>query len=67
MDDLPFKAEYAKSNRAGCKGCKQNIGKDSLRLARMVQVSIICWLSLGGSKTGLKIRFFCTKYDIVSC
>lgn len=39
MEDLPFKAEYAKSGRAGCKGCKGNIGKDTLRLARMVQVS----------------------------
>ncbi|KAJ6635587.1 Poly [ADP-ribose] polymerase [Pseudolycoriella hygida] len=37
MEDLPFKAEYAKTARAGCKGCKQNIGKDTLRLARMVQ------------------------------
>lgn len=40
MEDLPFKVEYAKSGRAGCKGCKQNIGKDTLRVARMVQVSV---------------------------
>ncbi|KAI8477752.1 Poly [ADP-ribose] polymerase 1, partial [Branchiostoma belcheri] len=33
-----YKAEYAKSNRASCKLCKGNITKDSLRLARMVQV-----------------------------
>jgi len=37
--DLPFSAEYAKSNRAGCKSCGENIAKDSLRLAVMVQVS----------------------------
>lgn len=37
--DLPFKAEYAKSGRAGCKGCKSNIEKGSLRIAAMVQVS----------------------------
>ena len=36
--DLPFSAEYAKSNRAGCKACGDNIGKDTLRLAIMVQV-----------------------------
>ncbi|XP_055838265.1 poly [ADP-ribose] polymerase [Episyrphus balteatus] len=35
--DLPFKCEYAKSGRASCKGCKTNIGKDSLRIAAMVQ------------------------------
>jgi poly [ADP-ribose] polymerase len=37
-DEQPFKAEYAKSGRAGCKLCKGNISKDSLRLAKMVQV-----------------------------
>lgn len=36
-DDLPFKAEYAKSGRASCKGCKMNIAQDSLRIAKMVQ------------------------------
>ena len=36
--DLPFKAEYAKSGRASCKGCKSSIAQDSLRLAVMVQV-----------------------------
>ncbi|CAM1297366.1 PARP1 (predicted), partial [Pycnogonum litorale] len=35
--DLPFRVEYAKSGRASCKGCRQKIDKDSLRLARMVQ------------------------------
>jgi len=39
-DDLPFKAEYAKSNRSSCKMCRDNIAKDSLRLAKMVQVGI---------------------------
>ncbi|MPC33466.1 Poly [ADP-ribose] polymerase [Portunus trituberculatus] len=37
-EELPFKAEYAKSGRASCRGCKQNIAKDSLRLAAMVQL-----------------------------
>ncbi|XP_047140981.1 poly [ADP-ribose] polymerase 1 isoform X1 [Hydra vulgaris] len=36
-EDLPYNAEYAKSGRAGCKSCKCNIGKDSLRIAKMVQ------------------------------
>ncbi|XP_046355890.2 poly [ADP-ribose] polymerase 1-like [Haliotis rufescens] len=35
--DLPFKAEYAKSGRASCKGCKGSISQDSLRLAIMIQ------------------------------
>ena len=39
-DDPPFKAEYAKSGRAGCKLCKGSISKDSLRLAKMVQVKL---------------------------
>ena len=34
----PYRAEYAKSGRAGCKGCRNNIGQGSLRIARMVQV-----------------------------
>lgn len=38
----PFLAEYAKSGRAGCKGCSGNIAKDSLRIAEMVQVSTLC-------------------------
>lgn len=33
-----YRAEYAKSGRASCKKCKENIAKDSLRLAIMVQV-----------------------------
>ncbi|EDV98556.1 poly [ADP-ribose] polymerase [Drosophila grimshawi] len=35
--ELPYAAEYAKSGRASCKGCKTPIPKDSLRLATMVQ------------------------------
>ena len=38
--DLPFSAEYAKSNRASCKACRDNIEKDTLRLAVMVQVRL---------------------------
>lgn len=37
--DLGYKAEYAKSSRASCKGCRGNITQDSLRLAIMVQVN----------------------------
>jgi poly [ADP-ribose] polymerase 1 len=37
MNDLPFRAEYAKSGRASCKFCKVPIPAASLRIARMVQ------------------------------
>ena len=37
-EERPYKAEYAKSGRAGCKLCKGNISKDTLRMAKMVQV-----------------------------
>ncbi|KAJ8009696.1 hypothetical protein DPEC_G00094190 [Dallia pectoralis] len=37
QDDKLYKAEYAKSGRASCKKCKENISKDSLRMAIMVQ------------------------------
>ncbi|CAL1292484.1 unnamed protein product [Larinioides sclopetarius] len=36
-NDLPFAVEYAKSGRASCKKCKQNIPKDTLRMAIMIQ------------------------------
>ena len=36
--DLPFRAEYAKTGRAKCKGCKAEIPKGDCRLASMVQV-----------------------------
>ena len=36
-DDLPFKAEYAKSGRSSCKMCKSSIAQSSLRVAVMVQ------------------------------
>ncbi|XP_039259067.2 poly [ADP-ribose] polymerase 1-like [Styela clava] len=35
--DYDYAAEYAKSNRSQCKGCKSLIAKDSLRIALMVQ------------------------------
>ena len=41
MDDLPYKAEYAKSSRSSCKACKAPIAKDVLRLAVVVQVCFI--------------------------
>uniref|UniRef100_A0A7N8XN19 Poly [ADP-ribose] polymerase n=1 Tax=Mastacembelus armatus TaxID=205130 RepID=A0A7N8XN19_9TELE len=37
VEDKLYKAEYAKSGRASCKKCKENIAKDSLRMAIMVQ------------------------------
>jgi hypothetical protein len=45
--DLPYRAEYAKSGRASCKGCRSPIAKDTLRLAVMVQVGIntLFWCS----------------------
>lgn len=36
--NLPYRAEYAKSGRSSCKGCKEKIEKDHLRLAVMIQV-----------------------------
>lgn len=38
MEELPFKAEYAKTGRASCKGCKNKIDQAELRIAKMVQV-----------------------------
>ncbi|KAI0984775.1 hypothetical protein GJ496_007289 [Pomphorhynchus laevis] len=35
--DFDYKVEYAKSDRSSCRKCKSTIGKDSLRIARMVQ------------------------------
>ncbi|XP_041632333.1 poly [ADP-ribose] polymerase isoform X2 [Drosophila kikkawai] len=35
--ELPYMAEYARTGRASCKGCKSSIGKDHLRIAVMVQ------------------------------
>ncbi|KAH9624088.1 hypothetical protein KSS87_022973 [Heliosperma pusillum] len=35
--EKPWKAEYAKSARASCRTCKSNIGKEVLRLGKMVQ------------------------------
>lgn len=44
VDDCPYRVEYAKSNRSKCKLCKENIEKDHLRLAVMIQVRLICSL-----------------------
>lgn len=41
-EELPYKTEYAKTGRAGCKGCKSNIPQGEIRLAVMVQVCIHC-------------------------
>ena len=37
-DDLPYRAEYAKTGRAKCKGCKAEIPKGDMRIAAMTQV-----------------------------
>ncbi|KAG7242920.1 hypothetical protein INR49_017610 [Caranx melampygus] len=37
QEDKLYTAEYAKSGRASCKKCKENIAKGSLRMAIMVQ------------------------------
>ena len=39
-DTLPFLVEYAKSGRASCQACKDTIEKMSLRIAKVVQVSL---------------------------
>ena len=39
-DDLPYRAEYAKSGRASYKGCRNPITKETLRFAIMVQVGV---------------------------
>ncbi|XP_062080552.1 poly [ADP-ribose] polymerase 1 [Humulus lupulus] len=36
-DQKPWKVEYAKSSRSSCKTCKSTIGKEVLRLGKMVQ------------------------------
>ena len=40
-DDLPYRVEYSKSGRAGCKVCKETIAKDELRIATVVQVCVL--------------------------
>lgn len=46
QEDKLYKAEYAKSGRASCKKCKENIAKDSLRMAIMVQVKAVSCTTL---------------------
>lgn len=50
MTDLPYQAEYAKSGRAACKGCKQKIDQGALRIAIMVQVSHAVVWKVAGKK-----------------
>lgn len=50
MNDWPYRAEYAKSGRAACKGCSLKIDKGELRLAIMVQV----WMH---AHTNLEYKF----------
>ena len=46
-DQLPYRAEYAKTGRAKCKACKNPIIKGELRCAAMVQVGLfVCYGSL---------------------
>lgn len=39
-DELPYRCEYAKTGRAGCRKCKVKIDQGVLRLAVLVQVRI---------------------------
>lgn len=55
--DLPYKAEYSKTNRASCKGCKSKIDQGELRIAVMVQVGI----SLDSSTSFIKQNRACIK------
>lgn len=43
---LPYKCEYAKSDRSTCIGCDTFIPEDSLRIAQMVQVSVLYFFYL---------------------
>ncbi|XP_037719419.1 uncharacterized protein LOC119553225 isoform X7 [Drosophila subpulchrella] len=52
--ELPYMAEYARSGRANCKGCKCSIPKDNLRIAVMVQT--LGMIELGGSHTGIYMK-----------
>lgn len=63
-EDLPFLAEYAKSNRSSCKTCKDTIPKDALRLARMVQVS--CMRSPTILVYVSNLVFFCFRIAVQS-
>lgn len=40
-DDYPYRVEYAKTGRAGCKKCKAKIDQGTLRVAALVQVRIL--------------------------
>lgn len=59
QEDKLYKAEYAKSGRASCKKCKENIAKDSLRMAIMVQVRVGDGLAsrVAGCGRGVDILF----------
>ena len=54
-DDLPYRAEYAKSGRAKCKGCKADIPKGDMRLASMTQVGSV-------EKQIYIEHFFCSRH-----
>jgi len=63
QDDKLYKAEYAKSGRASCKKCKENIAKDSLRMAIMVQVMnyVLFWpnIAIKHQYFGVNAFVFC--------
>lgn len=73
--DLPYRAEYSKSGRASCRGCKSQIAKDILRLAVMVQspmfdgktphwYHMMCFFSKQRPKSSDEIEQFETlRYD----
>lgn len=35
---LPFRVEYARSARSGCKGCRRKIAKNAIRFGRVFKV-----------------------------
>ena len=39
-EELPYRAEYAKSGKSSCKECKEKIEKNELRLAVMVPFKV---------------------------
>jgi len=60
-EDLPYKCEYSKSNRAGCRLCHEKIESGVLRLAYMAQVTIK--LFFASSLRCVRNHIFCLAYQ----
>lgn len=60
-DNPPFRAEYAKSGRAGCKSCKTNISQGSLRIAKMVQVNFVLMWQLRNNHHAINLKHLPSK------